>query len=81
MAKILVVDDDQIFYSPFVSYLADQGHEIHTAENLSTGFTMAHENDYDIIFLDVVLPDANGLQSISDFKKCKSSPEIIYDRK
>ncbi len=77
MARILVVDDDQIFYSPFVSYLADQGHEIHIAEKLSTGFTMAHENDYDIIFLDVVLPDANGLQSISDFKKCKSSPEII----
>lgn len=77
MARILIVDDDQIFYSPFISYLADQGHECHVAENLSDGITLAHGNDYDIIFLDVVLPDANGLQSIAEFKKCGSSPEII----
>ena len=77
MARILIVDDDQIFYSPFISYLTGQGHECHVAENLSAGITMATETDYDIVFLDVVLPDANGLQSIADFKKCGSSPEII----
>jgi len=36
MAKLLIIDDDQFFYSPFVSYLADQGHECNIAENLST---------------------------------------------
>lgn len=77
MAKILVVDDDQIFFSPFVSYMAAQGHECHVAESLSAGLAMAGENDYDIVFLDVILPDANGLKGISEFKKTGSSPEII----
>lgn len=77
MAKILVVDDDQIFYHPFISYLTDQGHECHVAENLTSGISMAQDNDYDIVFLDVVLPDANGIQSITDFRKCSSSPEIV----
>jgi two-component system, NtrC family, response regulator len=77
MTRILVVDDDQIFYSPFISYLSGQGHECHVAENLSAGIKIAQENDYDIVFLDVILPDANSLKSIADFKKCGSSPEII----
>lgn len=77
MTKILIVDDDQVFSAPFVSYLADEGHQCHVAENLSDGLRMAAENDYDIVFLDVLLPDASGLEGISEFKQVDSSPEII----
>jgi two-component system, NtrC family, response regulator len=77
MAKILIVDDDQIFSFPFVSYLKNQGHECDVAERLSEGISRAHSDDYDIVFLDVLLPDANGLDGINDLKKARSSPEIV----
>ena len=77
MANTLIVDDDQLFYSPLVSYLTNHGHECHVAENLAVGLKLASENDYDVVFLDVILPDANGLQGITEFKKVPSLPEIV----
>lgn len=77
MARILIVDDDEIFCSTFSLLIAKMGHEFEIAENLNDGLKMAYRNDFDIVFLDVVLPDRSGLDGIGEFKEVRSSPEVI----
>lgn len=77
MARILIVDDDEIFCSTFSLLLTKMGHGFDIAENLNDGLKLSCKNDYDIVFLDVVLPDRCGLDGIGDFKEVRSSPEVI----
>ncbi|MDM8523203.1 sigma-54 dependent transcriptional regulator [Desulfococcaceae bacterium HSG8] len=77
MAKILIVDDDEMFYDPFSFYIEELGHNCEIAENFHDGLNMVHKNDYDIVFLDVILPDISGLEGIGRLKKAPSSPEVI----
>ena len=77
MANILIVDDDPIFCEPFSFSMKEMGHQCHVAETFFGGLQMARENDFDIVFLDVILPDANGIEGIVDFVNVDSSPELV----
>lgn len=77
MANILVIDDDLIFNELMQAQITKLGYDCDTAESLYYGLSSAENTPYDIIFLDVTLPDGNGLAKIQDFKKFKSSPEIV----
>lgn len=77
MARILIVDDDMMFCDPLSYYLGEIGHGCDVANSFEEGKRKNDENEYDIIFLDVVLPDLSGLSGISILKNAPSSPEII----
>ncbi len=77
MASVLIVDDDPIFHEPLAFYIQEIGHTCDVAETFTQGERIAGENAYDLIFLDIVLPDANGLEQIGRLKGLASSPEII----
>lgn len=77
MSKILIVDDDDIFCTPFAMYLRGLGHVCELADSLQQGLSMAYKDNYDAIFLDVVLPDDSGLTGIDSFKKAPSHPEVM----
>jgi len=77
MAKILVIDDDLIFNELMQAQIARLGYDCDTADSLYQGLTYAENVPYDIIFLDVTLPDGNGLSKIQNFKTLESSPEIV----
>ena len=77
MASILIVDDDPMFCAPFVSYMEKMGHQCRVAQNFFQGLGLARELYFDIVFLDVILPDANGLEGINNFIDAPSFPEII----
>ncbi|RAM03094.1 hypothetical protein DO021_05600, partial [Desulfobacter hydrogenophilus] len=77
VAAILIVDDDPIFCTPFTAYLKKLGHQCQTAQTFSQGAALARDVDFDVVFLDVLLPDANGLECINYFINASSSPELI----
>lgn len=77
MAEILVVDDDPIFCKQLELYVEKMGHQSVSANSLAEGLSLCRIGEFDIVFLDVNLPDISGLQGIGDFKKTKSSPEVI----
>lgn len=77
MAKILIIDDQ-----PGITHLIGRiakklGHTTLAAETLAKGIELLRRTDYDCVFLDVVLPDGNGLDRIAEIKALPSSPEII----
>jgi two-component system, NtrC family, response regulator len=77
MAKILVVDDDQILCEMFTDRLARIGHNATFVSTLSEAKKRVFAGDFEVIFLDVQMPDGNGLIALPELKKAPSQPEII----
>lgn len=77
MANILIVDDDEIFCTQLSLYIKRIGLACETAGNLHKGLMRAQREDFDIVFLDVFLPDDSGLNGIAEFKQTPSQPEVI----
>ncbi|MEX1013913.1 MAG: response regulator, partial [Candidatus Paceibacterota bacterium] len=59
--KILVIEDDHIVRSLIERVLEKHGHDVESAEHGQDGETLALNNDYDCIVLDLALPDKNGI--------------------
>jgi two-component system NtrC family response regulator len=77
MARVLIIDDDPIVcetISHIVKHLGNEATGVHT---LGDGLTEVSTGDYDVIFLDVRLPDGNALDIMPRIQQASSSPEII----
>ncbi|GAB4347000.1 MAG: sigma-54 dependent transcriptional regulator [Desulfobulbaceae bacterium] len=77
MADILVVDDDVLLCKMLVEHLIRSGHNADGVNTLADGLEQARSGDYDVVFLDVQMPDGNGLEFLPRFKEVKSDPEVI----
>jgi two-component system, NtrC family, response regulator len=77
MAKILIVDDNQLMCEMLSEMVKDIGHEPKACQNLKESLNIAAAQYFDIVFLDVEMPDGNGLKVLPKIKKTPSSPEII----
>jgi DNA-binding response OmpR family regulator len=69
MANILIIDDDVHVTRLLQSHLSDMGHKVTVAHRGEEGFISAQKATPDLIFLDVILPDATGFQMCSRFRK------------
>ncbi len=77
MADILIIDDDQLICDILVKMMKNIGHESRFSLTGLEGLEMARNGMFDLVFLDVNLPDVNGLDVIQDIKHTQSSPEVI----
>jgi CheY-like chemotaxis protein len=60
--RVLVVDDNSINRDLLRKWLIHQGHEVEEASGGVEALARIRRNDYDLILLDLVMPDQNGLQ-------------------
>ena len=77
MAEILIVDDDTMLCEMLSAHLTRADHFVQTAFTLRDAFPLAQQGAFDVIFLDVQMPDGNGLESFQRFADTPSKPEII----
>jgi two-component system NtrC family response regulator len=77
MAKVLIIDDEKTIGALMSRVIERMGHTVEYAETIKTGMEAAREDDFDIIFLDVQLPDGNGLNQLPVFQELPSAPEVI----
>ena len=77
MAYILVVDDDEMICDALCDLFRPMGHDVDYALTLSDGLENIPNQLYDVVFLDVNLPDGNGVVAISHFRDAASSPEVV----
>lgn len=73
-AKILVVDDSEINLKVFVSLLKQTKMQIDTADSGDAGILLFKRNFYDVIFLDHMMPDKDGIETIKEMKECQDTP-------
>ena len=77
MGNVLIIDDDPQIRDALARVVARLGHDSTQAETLSSGLKQAGAADVDVVFLDVRMPDGNGLDIISDIRRLPSAPEVI----
>ena len=67
--KILIVDDDVDTCENLSDILTDFGHEICTAHNGCEALQRAAETRFDIVLLDLKMPDMDGLELYHELKR------------
>ena len=77
MAKILIVDDDEMMCSTLSALVERKGHQAVCRMTLKEAVACAQEGDFDMVFLDVKMPDGNGLDVLPTIEASPSTPEVI----
>jgi two-component system response regulator AtoC len=77
MKSILVVDDDTLIRKTLSSHLTKQGFEVQTAEDGESGLRKYAETGPDLVFLDIRLPDADGLDVLRRMKDLSARASIL----
>ena len=72
-ARVLVVDDNVINLKVFVNLLRETRIQIDTAESGDACLALYKQNRYDVIFLDHMMPDKDGIETIKEMKECKDT--------
>ena len=77
MATVLIIDDDKLICDWIADVVTRLGHRPVSAHLLREGLRKAHAEPFDIVFLDVQMPDGSGLEIMTKIKAARSSPEVI----
>ena len=77
MGRILIIDDDRLNSETLRDMISDMGHEGICAYTAEEGLKAALSYSFDVVFLDVQLPDGNGLMLLPTINAVPSAPEVI----
>ena len=77
MGSVLIIDDDLPIRDALGLVVERLGHTPEGAATMAEGLAKARAGFFDVVLLDVRLPDANGLDSIGDLQAVGSRPEVI----
>ncbi len=77
MARILIIDDDEMMCTTLSTLVERKNHEAVSALTLKDGINLAAAGDFDVVFLDVKMPDGNGLNALQTIEASPSNPEVI----
>jgi DNA-binding NtrC family response regulator len=69
----LVIDDEQIVLDSVGKILGEDNYEVDTSLSGREGLRKALEQDYDLVFTDIRMPDIWGMQVLRDIKRAKPS--------
>lgn len=75
MAKILIIEDNELNLKLMKDILESQGHTILTAGDGKEGLEVAYENDFDLILLDIQMPLVSGYDFMQVYEK--NTPIIV----
>ncbi len=77
MARILIVEDEEKIARFVTLELEHEGYQVEHATDGRTAVDLALERDYDLILLDVLLPQLNGMEVLRRVRKHKDVPVIM----
>lgn len=77
MTQILIVEDEEKIARFVTLELEHEGYQVEHAADGRTAVDLALERDYDLILLDVLLPQLNGMEVLRRVRKRKDVPVIM----
>ena len=75
--KILIVEDDQDIMSANRQMLELEGYRVVTATSMEAGREAVQKEHPDLILLDILLPDGNGLELIAEMRESDPALSIL----
>ncbi len=76
MAKILIVEDDVIIQSAYRMVLGLEGHDVRAAPDGVEGLRLAEEFEPDLVLLDMLMPNMNGLEFLRAYNLKLAHPDV-----
>jgi heavy metal response regulator len=75
--RILVVEDERRIADFLSRGLESAGYAVDVAGNGGTALDLAHTTEYDLLILDLMLPDMDGLQVLEKIRNRKLNPPVL----
>ncbi|MBU0708737.1 response regulator transcription factor [Patescibacteria group bacterium] len=77
--KILIVEDDKMMRDLYSDILTGAGYEVELAEDGLVAEKMMKKGGYDLVLLDIMLPDRDGLQVLESLnvKQRKACGKVV----
>ncbi|MBN1239665.1 MAG: sigma-54-dependent Fis family transcriptional regulator, partial [Gammaproteobacteria bacterium] len=77
MARVLLVDDEPDFVASASEMLRLHGHDVRTADTLANARRILDSQPSDVLLLDLMLPDGNGLELLEELEKKELDVERV----
>lgn len=81
MSKLLIVEDEVSIAELEKDYLELAGFEVDVENDGKKGLDLAIQKDYDLIILDIMLPNADGFEICKSIRESKNTPVILVSAK
>ena len=78
MARILLIEDEKPVASFIRRGLTEEGHEVTVATDGASGTVQGATHGYDLILLDIMLPDRNGIDVCRDMRAMNVRTPILF---
>ncbi len=75
--RILVVDDEKLLVKGIKFNLENEGYQVETAYDGAAALELARANDFDLILLDLMMPEMDGLTACMRIREFSSVPIIM----
>lgn len=69
MATILIVDDDPQVCDVLQHVLQEEGHTVHSAFNGAEGISLYRQHPAELVILDILMPEKEGLETILELRR------------
>lgn len=77
MARVLVVDDDEQICALVSRLLENDGHEVAVAMTGVDALEQLHDHEYDLMILDLVMPQKGGIETIMEIRGVSPNLPIV----
>jgi len=76
---VLIVDDEAEIRSSLEGILREEGYIVTTAATATEGLELIRDATYDVVLLDIWLPDRDGLETLGEIRQMETSrvPEVV----
>lgn len=75
-SKILIIDDDEIYRKVTADILKNNNFDVYSAASGAEGLKLAAEKLPDLILLDLMMPDENGLILLEKIRKDSATQKL-----
>ena len=79
--RILIMDDDEQIRNLIAIYLENEGFEALKVSNAVSGLALLEEQEVDLIILDIMMPQMNGIDAAFKIREEKNMPIIMLSAK
>jgi len=75
--KILVIDDEVSIRTSLQGILEDEGYIVKTTESGKEGLNILKKQNFDLILLDIWLPEMDGIEVLEKIKTMEENPQVV----
>lgn len=77
MARVLVIDDEEMMRRLLVRVLTHLGHDVETASDGEEGLNKFHEGEFDTVLTDLLMPTRDGMETIHELRRTAPGLRIV----